>query len=91
MAAFGHRTRRHPRSRGRTWSRTGTDRTTLGIIGLVCAVAGFFVLGILLGPVAIFCGWLALGRRWAGAHPVTGLVAVILGAIDTLAAVMWLF
>jgi hypothetical protein len=90
MAGFGHRTRRYPRSRGRTGSRSGPDRATLGIIGVVCAIAGFFVLGIILGPLAIVVGWLAMGRRWAGGRPVTALVAVVLGAIDTIAALMWL-
>lgn len=90
MAGFGHGTRRYPRSRGRTGSRTGPDRATLGIIGVICAVAGFFVLGIILGPVAIVAGWLGMGRSWAGSRPVTALVAVVLGAIDTLLAVIWL-
>lgn len=90
MAGFGHGTRRHPRSRGRTWSQAGPDSATLGIIGLVCAVAGFFALGIVLGPAAIVCGWLAMGRSWAGPRPVPALVAVVLGAIDTLLALMWL-
>ncbi|MFE3855792.1 small hydrophobic protein, partial [Streptomyces griseorubiginosus] len=88
MAGLGHGTRKYPRSRGRTWSRSGPDRATLGIIGVICAVAGFFVLGIILGPVAIVCGWLAMGRRWPGggdrAWP--ALVAFVLGAIDTLLA-----
>lgn len=90
MAGFGHGTRRYPRSRGRTWSRTGPDRATLGIAGTICAVAGFFVLGIILGPVAMICGWLAMGRSWTGARPVPALIAVILGAIDTLLAIIWL-
>ncbi|NNN33545.1 small hydrophobic protein [Streptomyces sp. S3(2020)] len=90
MAGFGNRTRRYPRSRGRTGSWTGPDRATLGIVGVVCAIAGFFVLGILLGPLAIVAGWLAMGRRWAGGSPVTALIAVVLGAIDTIAALMWL-
>ncbi|GGW52934.1 MULTISPECIES: small hydrophobic protein [Streptomyces] len=90
MAGFGHGTRRNPRSRGRTWSRTGPDSATLGIVGLVCAVAGFFALGIVLGPAAIVCGWLAMGRSWAGPRPVPALVAVVLGAIDTLLALVWL-
>ncbi|MFD3503036.1 small hydrophobic protein [Streptomyces sp. NPDC058676] len=90
MAGFGQGTRRHPRSRSRTWSRSGTDRATLGIIGVICAIAGFFVLGIILGPVAIVCGWLAMGRSWAGSRPVPALVALVLGAIDTLLAVIWL-
>ncbi|WP_399896967.1 small hydrophobic protein [Streptomyces sp. BBFR51] len=90
MASFGQGSRRHPRSRGRTWSRTGPDRATLAIVGVVCAVAGFFVLGIVLGPVAIVCGWLAMGRSWAGSRPVPAVVALVLGAIDTLLALIWL-
>jgi len=58
--------------------------------GSICAVAGFFVLGIILGPVAIVCGWLAMGRTWSRSRPVTALVAFVLGAIDTLLAVIWL-
>ena len=90
MAGFGHGTRRYPRSRGRMGSRTGPDSATLGIVGLVCAVAGFFTLGIILGPAAIACGWLAMGRTWTGPRPVPALVAVALGAIDTLLAILWL-
>ncbi|WP_028800929.1 hypothetical protein [Streptomyces sp. 142MFCol3.1] len=90
MAGFGHGTRRYPRSRGRTRSGSGPDRATLGIIGLVCAVAGFFTLGILLGPAAIVCGYLSMGRRWAGSGSWPALTAVVLGAVDTLLAVLWL-
>jgi hypothetical protein len=70
--------------------RTGPDNATLGIIGVVCAVAGFFTLGIVLGPAAMVCGWLAMGRRWTGSGPVPALIALVLGAIDTLLAVIWL-
>ncbi|MER5433419.1 small hydrophobic protein [Streptomyces sp. NPDC002588] len=90
MAGFGHGTRRYPRSRGRTGLRTGPDSATLGIVGLVCAVAGFFALGIVLGPAAIVCGWLAMGRTWSGPRPIPAVVAVALGAIDTLLAIIWL-
>jgi hypothetical protein len=90
MAGFGHGTRRYPRSRSRTRSRTGPDRATLGIIGVICAVAGFFTLGIILGPVAMVCGWLAMGRTWSTARPLPALIAVVLGAIDTLLAIIWL-
>ncbi|MDX3070588.1 small hydrophobic protein [Streptomyces sp. ND04-05B] len=90
MAGFGHGTRRHPRARGRTWSQTGPDRATLGIAGVICAVAGFFVLGIVLGPVAILCGWLAMNRTWSGTRPVPAVIAVVLGAIDTILAIIWL-
>nr|BFD85067.1 hypothetical protein StreXyl84_44680 [Streptomyces sp. Xyl84] len=102
MAGFGHGTRGYPRSRGRMghgWGSPlfersrelggGPDRATLGIIGTVCAVAGFFALGIVLGPVAVVCGWLAMGRSWAGAsRSVPALVAVALGAVDTLLALV---
>ena len=90
MAGFGHGTRKYPRSRSRMWSRSGPDRATLAIAGAICAVAGFFALGIILGPVAVVCGWLAMGRTWAGSRPVPAVVAVILGAIDTLLAIVWL-
>ncbi|MEU4872494.1 small hydrophobic protein [Streptomyces sp. NPDC021608] len=90
MAGLGNGARRYPRSSGHTGSQAGPDRATLGIIGLVCAVAGFFALGIVLGPAAIVCGWLAMGRSWAGSRPVPALVAVVLGAIDTLLAIIWL-
>ncbi|WAX80298.1 small hydrophobic protein [Streptomyces sp. KMM 9044] len=103
MASFGDSARGHPRSRGRAWSGWGSpllersrelgggpDRATLEIIGVICAVAGFFVLGIVLGPVAMVCGWLAMGRSWSGARPVQAVVALVLGAIDTLLAIIWL-
>ncbi|MFF0794764.1 small hydrophobic protein [Streptomyces spiralis] len=89
MTGFGHGTRAHPRSHGRTWSWNRPDSATLGIVGTVCAIAGFFVLGIVLGPVAVVCGWLAMGRNRAGAdRSVPALVALVLGAIDTLIAVI---
>jgi hypothetical protein len=72
------------------WSRTGQDRATLGVVGVICAIAGFFALGIVLGPVAVVCGWLAMGGTWTGSRPVPALVAVVLGAIDTLLAIVWL-
>ncbi|MFJ8190611.1 small hydrophobic protein [Streptomyces sp. NPDC096094] len=86
MASLGQGSRGHPRSRGRTWSRTGPDRATLAVVGVICAVAGFFVLGIILGPVAVVCGWLAMGRSWAGSRPAPAVVALVLGIIDTVLA-----
>jgi hypothetical protein len=72
-------------------SRTGLDSATLAIIGVVCAVAGLFVAGIILGPVAMVCGWLAMGRTWKGASAGwPALVAVVLGAIDTVLALVFL-
>lgn len=70
MAGFGPTTRMrgNPRSRGRMRSRSGLDRATLGIVGQVRAIAGFFTLGIVLGPVAVVSGWPAVGRSWSGAR-----------------------
>jgi hypothetical protein len=84
------RTRTSPRSRGRMGPRSGPDRATLGIIGLVCAIVGFFVLGIVLGPVALVTGWLSMNRRWSN-HSIPAVVAVVLGAIDTVLALISLF
>ncbi|PJE94379.1 small hydrophobic protein [Streptomyces carminius] len=69
---------------------SGDERSTFGIIGLVCAVAGFFVMGFVLGPIAMICGWLAMGRRWIGARSKPAMVAIVLGAIDTVLALVWL-
>ncbi|MGW7243219.1 small hydrophobic protein [Streptomyces sp. NPDC054804] len=90
MASFGQRTRGYPRSRGRTGMRDGLDHGTLGIIGTIFAVVGFFALGIVLGPAALVCGWLSMGRVWNPKSSIPALVAVVLGAIDTLLALLWL-
>lgn len=90
MTGFGNtRTRKHPRSRGRMGSRNGTDRVTIGIVGLVFAVLGLFVLSIVLGPLAIVLGWLGMGRRWSTAY-VPAVIAFALGIVDTVLALMWL-
>lgn len=72
----------------RSEARGGPDRATPGIVGVVCAVVGFFGLGIVLGPVAMVCGRLAMGRRWARSAPVPALAALVPGAVDTLLAVI---
>ncbi|MFE2432061.1 small hydrophobic protein [Streptomyces sp. NPDC059373] len=69
---------------------TRTDTGTLAVIGVICAIAGFFVLGIVLGPVAIVCGWLAMGRTWGGSKSIPAVVALVLGGIDTIVALLWL-
>lgn len=69
---------------------TKDERSTFGVIGVVCAVAGFFVMGIVLGPIAMVCGWLAMGRSWSGNRPVPAVVALVLGAVDTVLALIWL-
>ncbi|WP_435594536.1 hypothetical protein [Streptomyces panacea] len=62
---------------------------TIGIVGLVFAVAGLFVLSVVLGPLAIVLGWLGMGRRWSTAY-VPAVIAFVLGIVDTVLALMWL-
>jgi len=71
-------------------TRTRPATGTLAIVGVICALAGFFVLGIVLGPIAVLCGWLGMGRGTSGRRPIPAVVALILGAIDTLIALLWL-
>lgn len=78
------------RTRTRMRSRNRSDIGTIAVVGAVCAIVGFFVLGIVLGPLAIIFGWLAMGRSWRGAKSIPAVVAVVLGAFDTVVAVLWL-
>lgn len=85
--------RTRTRTRTRTRSRNRSDTGTIAVVGAVCAIVGFFVLGIVLGPLAIIFGRLAMGRGRRGAKSVPGVVAVVavvLGAFDTVVAVLWL-
>ncbi|MEV6109993.1 small hydrophobic protein [Streptomyces sp. NPDC051940] len=70
--------------------RTAQERQTIGIVGAVGAVAGFFVLSVLLGPLAMVCGWVAMRGRWRDGQPLPALIALSLGAIDTLLGLLWL-
>ena len=63
-----------------------TEKSTLGIVGLISAVIGFFALGIVLGPVALVLGWLAMGRSWRGSKAIAAVGAVLL---DTVVSVLW--
>lgn len=67
-----------------------SDTKALGIAALVCGIVGLFVLSLILGPVAIVLGWLAMGRKWRGGSPSIPVAAVVLGVIDTVLALIWL-
>ncbi len=82
MAGFGDSRRGNPLTR--------LDSDTLGIIGTICAIAGFFTFGLVLGPVAMVAGWFAMGRRWTGSRHLTALIAVVLGTIDLILSLIWL-
>jgi hypothetical protein len=74
---------------GQTPKTAKTEKSTLGIVGLISAVIGFWAIGIVLGPVAVVLGWLAMGRSWRGSKPITAVGAVLLGALDTVVSVLW--
>lgn len=64
---------------------------TLGIAGVISALAGFLIgFGVILGPAALVLGWLALSRGDAGTTRSWALGALVLGALDTLVAIVWL-
>jgi hypothetical protein len=67
-----------------------TDSATLAIVGGLCAIAGFFVLGLVLGPVAVVCGWLGMRRGSRGRKRIPAVFALLLGALDTAIALLWL-
>ncbi|MFD3522850.1 hypothetical protein [Streptomyces sp. NPDC058653] len=62
---------------------------TIGIIGLVFAVLGLFILPIVFGPLAVVLGWLGMGGRWNTAY-VPAVIAFALGVVDIVLALMWL-
>jgi hypothetical protein len=56
----------------------------LAIAALVCGIVGFFLLGIVLGPLGIIFGGLGLRRANAGARGRgMALAGLIVGIIDT--------
>ncbi|MFJ4716571.1 DUF4190 domain-containing protein [Streptomyces sp. NPDC088785] len=63
---------------------TGTRSNGLAIAGLVCGIVGIFFLNIVLGPLAIIFG--AVAMRQAGAKGGGGMAkaALILGIFDVL-------
>ncbi|MFE0426756.1 hypothetical protein [Streptomyces sp. NPDC058953] len=53
--------------------------TALALVSVACGVLGFFLLSLLLGPLAILTGYLALRQR--GTHAVAPAKAgIVLGA-----------
>ncbi|GGO80512.1 hypothetical protein GCM10012280_02600 [Wenjunlia tyrosinilytica] len=81
MSSFGH---------SRRTGAARSDASGMAVAGLVCGIVGLFVLSIVLGPLAIVFGWLAMGRRWSGGRPGMATAAFVLGWIDTVLAVIWL-
>jgi hypothetical protein len=77
------------------WGRSGDGAGAPGssngmaIAALACGIAGLFVLEIILGPLAIIFGAIALRRAGLGAgRRGMALAGLILGIIDVLALIL---
>jgi Domain of unknown function (DUF4190) len=66
-----------------TMTRTRTNG--LAIASLICSIIGFFVMQIILGPLGIIFGAIALGRanRGAGGRGMA-MAGLIIGVVDVL-------
>lgn len=72
--SYGHS--HSPRARSRS--------NPMAVAGLVCGVVGFFVLSVVLGPLAIVFGSLGMrnAERGGARNHGIALAGVILGAVD---------
>ena len=100
MARLTQATRHHTHHRTTGPLRT-PDRGVLGIAGAVLGAIGLFALPIVFGPLAVLCGYSAVGGRGAGLgtarravrggghrKPVAAIVAIVLGIVDTVLAIV---
>ncbi len=72
-------------SNTRTHSTSNTS--ALSWISLICGIVGFFSFGIVLGPIALITGWIAMGKRFNTGN-VPAVIGFVLGAIITVLAVI---
>ncbi|NGN66103.1 small hydrophobic protein [Streptomyces sp. A7024] len=90
MARLTHPNRTHRTYRAPAGPRRASDRATLGIVGAICGIVGLVALPIVFGPVAILCGWLAMNGRGFGRQPIPVIIALTLGIIVTVLAIIML-
>ncbi|MGA4845575.1 DUF4190 domain-containing protein [Streptomyces sp. G5(2025)] len=64
----------------RSAASSGSRTNSFAVAGLVCGIVGLFVLSIVLGPLAIIFGALALRQRAGGGG--MAKAAIILGIVD---------
>ncbi|MFE6157724.1 DUF4190 domain-containing protein [Streptomyces sp. NPDC056486] len=63
---------------------SGSRTNGLAIAGLVCGIVGVFFLSIILGPLAIIFGAVALRQKTARGGGGMAKAAVILGIVDVI-------
>ncbi|MGW7194847.1 small hydrophobic protein [Streptomyces chryseus] len=64
-----------------------SNTSALSWISLICGIIGFFTFGIVLGPVALITGWIAMGKRFNSGN-VPAMIGFILGLIITVLAIV---
>ncbi|GGX02317.1 small hydrophobic protein [Streptomyces chryseus] len=64
-----------------------SNTSALSWISLICGIIGFFTFGIVLGPVALITGWIAMGKRFNSGN-VPAMIGFILGLIITVLAII---
>ena len=65
---------------------TSVRRNGMAVTGMVCGIVGLFVLGILLGPLAVIFGGIGLSRsKVSGTGRGQAITGIVLGVIDIVA------
>ncbi|WP_037647849.1 hypothetical protein [Streptomyces flavidovirens] len=64
-----------------------SNTSTLSWVSLICGIVGFFTFGIVLGPIALITGWIAMGKRFNTGN-VPAVIGFVLGLIITVLAVV---
>ncbi|OEJ27041.1 hypothetical protein AR457_23835 [Streptomyces agglomeratus] len=66
---------------------SSSNTSALSWVSLICGIVGFFTFGIVLGPVALITGWIAMGKRFNSGN-VPAMIGFILGLIITVLAIV---
>ena len=74
-----------------TYGQVGTRSNGFAVAGLVCGIIGLFLFNVVLGPLAIIFGGIAISRaRNGGAHRRMAAWAIGLGIADLVVFVLLL-
>ncbi|MGW7051304.1 small hydrophobic protein [Streptomyces sp. NPDC054887] len=64
-----------------------SNTSALSWVSLICGIVGFFTFGIVLGPVALITGWIAMGKHFNSGN-VPAMIGFVLGLIITVLAII---